>query len=269
MTEKIKSLMSMPPLASEHGAQVDSLILYIHYLMAALFVVWIIYFAYVLVRFRARAGAKADHTGYQGHASTWLEIGVAVVEGIILIGLAIPLWADAADGFPATKDASGQPIRDAQGKLAVTEVRVIAQQFAWNSRYPGNDGNFGKQDLQFVTGDNKFGVDPNDAGAKDDVTPPLNDIVIPVNKPAIFHITSMDVIHNFAVHPLRVMQDAIPGVMISTHVKPTLVGKYQITCAQLCGNSHYFMKGFLEVKSQEDYDKWVAEKSKGAATVLE
>jgi cytochrome c oxidase subunit 2 len=61
------------------------------------------------------------------------------------------------------------------------------------------------------------------------------------------------------------MQDAIPGISIATHCVPTMEGKYQITCAQLCGNSHYFMKGYLLVKSQADYDAWIAEKSKSGS----
>jgi cytochrome c oxidase subunit 2 len=136
---------------------------------------------------------------------------------------------------------------------------VTAQQFAWNSRYAGPDGKFGRQDLKYLTTDNKFGVDPADANAKDDVVPPLNEMALPVNKPAILRITSMDVIHNFAVHPMRIMQDAIPGISISTHFKPTQAGKYQITCAQLCGNSHYFMKGFLLVKTPEEFEAWLAQ----------
>jgi cytochrome c oxidase subunit 2 len=251
MTETLKNLMSFPPLASKHGADVDNLLLLVHYLMGFLFIVWICYFAYVLFRFRASRNAKADPVGYKGHATTYMEIGVAVVEGLLLIFFALPFWANAAEGFPAEKDA--------------TVVRVTAQQFAWNSRYAGKDGVFGKQDLKFLTTDNKFGVDPDDPAAKDDVVPPLNEMALPVNKPAILKITSMDVIHNFAVHPLRIMQDAIPGISIATHFIPTKEGKYQITCAQLCGNSHYFMKGYLFVKSQTDYDAWFAEKSKSGA----
>ncbi|MBI3882287.1 MAG: cytochrome c oxidase subunit II [Verrucomicrobia bacterium] len=269
MIQKIKDLMSFPPLTSLHGEKVDDLILYVHYLMGALFLVWIVYFVYVLFRFRSGANPKASYTGYTGHVSTYMEVGVAVIEGILLVGLAIPLWRNAADEFPQERDAKGALIVDKEGKPAVTVVRVTAQQFNWNFRYPGKDGFFGKQDLKFVSNDNKFGIDPADPNAKDDVTPPLGEMAVPVNKPVIIRLTSMDVIHNYAVHPMRIMQDAIPGVSIATHFTPLKEGKYQITCAQLCGNSHYFMKGALNVLSQDKYDAWLAEKSKGAATTLE
>lgn len=241
-------LMSLPPLASEHGVKLDNMMYYIHFLMALLFVIWIVYFAYTLFRFSAKRNPKASYTGYTGKASTWLEIGVAVFEGVLLVGMAIPLWAKAADGFPDAKDS--------------TVIRITAQQFAWNSRYPGPDGKFGPQDLKFLATENKFGIDMANKDSVDDILPPLNEIAVPVDKPVILNITSMDVIHSFAVHPLRITQDAIPGVSIATHFKPTRVGDYQITCAQLCGNSHYFMKGFFKVLTPEKYAEWIAKQPK-------
>jgi cytochrome c oxidase subunit 2 len=64
------------------------------------------------------------------------------------------------------------------------------------------------------------------------------------------------------VNPLRVTQDAIPGMKIPLWFKPTVEGDYMINCAQLCGNSHYFMKGIFKVMSQEKFNAWLAEKSK-------
>jgi cytochrome c oxidase subunit 2 len=85
-----------------------------------------------------------------------------------------------------------------------------------------------------------------------------------VNRPVIITITSKDVIHSFKVIAMRVTQDAIPGIPIPVHFTPTTVGLYQINCAQLCGNGHYSMShGRLYVDTQEDFDKWVAAKSKG------
>jgi cytochrome c oxidase subunit 2 len=46
-------------------------------------------------------------------------------------------------------------------------------------------------------------------------------------------------------------------------------GKYQIYCAQLCGNGHASMAGgMVVVESQTAYDKWLALKV-GAATSFE
>ena len=88
-----------------------------------------------------------------------------------------------------------------------------------------------------------------------------------MNKPVIIMLTSKDVIHSFKVIAMRVTQDAIPGMRIPLHFTPTEKGVYQINCAQLCGNGHSNMAGGrLYVDTQEDYDKWMAAKTKSAAT---
>ena len=37
----------------------------------------------------------------------------------------------------------------------------------------------------------------------------------------------------------------------------TETGQFEIACAELCGNSHYRMKGYLTVESEEDYNNWL------------
>ena len=104
-------------LASEHGKDVDRMILYVHYLMGILFVGWLAYFLYALFRFRASKNPKASYAGAQTHASSWIEVAVAAVEGVLLVGLSVPLWAKFADEFPAASEA--------------TSIRVVASQFQW------------------------------------------------------------------------------------------------------------------------------------------
>jgi cytochrome c oxidase subunit 2 len=85
--------------------------------------------------------------------------------------------------------------------------------------------------------------------------------MVPVGKPVIAHLTSLDVIHSFAIKSMRVCQDAIPGMTIPTWFTPVKEGEYKITCAQLCGNSHYGMYATLKVVSQAEYDQWLAAQS--------
>jgi cytochrome c oxidase subunit 2 len=92
----------------------------------------------------------------------------------------------------------------------------------------------------------------------------VNNFVVPVDKPVIAYISSLDVIHCFTSKPLRVTQDAIPGMVFPAHFTCKKLGTYQINCAQLCGMGHYKMRGTVKVVSQADYDKWVAEKSKSS-----
>jgi cytochrome c oxidase subunit 2 len=245
-------LLGLPPLASQHGADVDKLILYVHCLMAALFIGWFAYFLYVIFRFRKSKNPKADYTGVKSHASSYIEGAVAVVEGVLLLGFAVPLWSKAVDKFPPEKDS--------------TVIHVMAQQFMWNARYPGKDGEFGRSDVKFVSSTNTWGVDPSDPNGKDDFSPESsNVIVVPVNKPVIAYITSQDVIHSFKVNPLRITQDAIPGLKIPIWFTPDREGEYLINCAQLCGNGHSRMRGVLRVVSQQKYDAWVAERTKSAS----
>jgi len=251
-------LLGLPVLASKHGADVDKLIIFVHWLMGALFVGWICYFILALVKFHHKANPKADYVGIKGHASSYLELVVALVEGVLLLGFAVPLWAGAVDRFPTAAD---HPV----------VMRVVAQQFAWNVFYPGTDGEFGKQDYSLVTQDNPWGFDKSDPKGKDDFQT-LNEIHVVVNRPVIITLTSKDVIHSFKLIAMRVTQDAIPGVKIPLHFTPTKVGIYQINCAQLCGNGHSNMAGGrLYVDTQEDFDKWLAAKAKsgGGATSFE
>jgi cytochrome c oxidase subunit II len=247
--------LGLPMLASEHGRHVDTFILWVHYLMGVLFIGWLAYFLYALFRFRASKNPKASYAGAQTHASSYIEVTVAVIEAILLLFLAFPLWAKFADDFPPESEA--------------TSMRVVAEQFQWTAVYPGKDGKFGKQDFRLVSATNQLGWDYTDPLTKDNFQSDINTIVVPEGKPVIAHITSKDVIHSFKISPFRVTQDAIPGMSIPIWFKPITNGVFLINCAQLCGNSHYFMKGFFNVVNQQKYDEYVAAKTASAATAAQ
>src|SRR5205085_5626145 len=120
--------LGLPVLASEHGKEVDNLIIYVHLLMIVLFVGWLAYFAYALFRFHRSRNPKADYLGVRNHASNYIEVAVAVVEGVLLLGVAVPLWGKAVGGFPPESQS--------------TVVQIVGEQFRWNVRYPGKDGIF-------------------------------------------------------------------------------------------------------------------------------
>jgi cytochrome c oxidase subunit 2 len=248
-------ILNLPVLASEGGADTDRLITYLHWLMLVLFVGWILYFIYALIRFRKKANAKADYHGVRSHFSNYLELTVAGIEAVLLIFVAYPVWARHTTGFPKESDA--------------TLIQIVAEQFAWNARYPGPDGVFGRQDMSRVASTNIFGVDFEDPHSKDDVQGILNEIHVPVDKPVICYISSKDVIHSFRLMAMRVTQDAIPGMRIPIWFVPKKIGRYQIQCAQLCGNGHASMaSGRLVVESEEAFKKWLASKA-GATTSFE
>jgi cytochrome c oxidase subunit II len=250
----MEKFLLLPVMASENGKGTDQLIVYLHWLMIVLFIGWLAYFLFALFRFNQKRRAKADYHGVRSHFSNYLELTVAGIEAALLIFVAYPVWARHTSGFPKESEA--------------TVIQVVGQQFAWNARYAGNDGAFGKQDMKWVAETNIFGVLPDDPNGKDDVQV-LNEMHVPVNKPVICHISSKDVIHSFRLMAMRVTQDAIPGMRIPIWFQPVKEGRFQIYCAQLCGNGHAAMAGgMLVVESPEAYNKWLASKI-GATTSFE
>jgi cytochrome c oxidase subunit 2 len=250
METVIPRLLHLPPVASAHGAQVDRLLFYVHLLMFTLFIGWSLFFLYSLWRFRVRRHPRPDPAGVRSHWSSYLEVGVAVTEAFLLVAFAIPIWARsaAAGNFPSEKES--------------TVVRIIGRQFNWIARYAGPDGVFGRADAALISAQNPLGIDPGDAAGLDDIVVDNSEIVVPVDKPVIAHVSSLDVIHSFSVKPLRVTQDAVPGLSIPIWFKPTVAGTYQINCAQLCGNGHANMRGVLKVVSAAEYEDFVRAKAR-------
>jgi cytochrome c oxidase subunit 2 len=199
------------------------------------------------VRFRKSANPKASYTGAKGKLAKGLEIGVAVVEVVLLVFYAIPAWATRVAAFPAESEA--------------VVVRVTAEQFAWNVHYPGPDGQFGRRELSRVAADNPLGLDRNDAAAKDDITT-VNQLNVPVDRPVLVHLASKDVIHSFGLFEMRVKQDAIPGMEIPVWFTPSRIGEYEIACSQLCGIGHFRMRGFINVMTADNFRNFLAEEAK-------
>ena len=201
----MQEFLGLPLDASAHGPEIDNMMGMIHWLMFALFIGWGIFFVYTLIRFRRSRQKAANSVGVKGHTSSYLEVAVALFEIVLIVGFAVPLWAKRVNAFPDEKEA--------------TVVRVVAEQFAWNIHYPGDDGKFGRTDINLVSSDNPLGLDRNDPDAKDDIVT-INQLNLPVGKPVIVRLTSKDVIHSFGIPLLRVKQDVIPGQLIPVWFKP-------------------------------------------------
>jgi cytochrome c oxidase subunit 2 len=257
--ESVENIMTqwlgLPPLAAAHGGQIDNLLGWMHIFMFILFVGWSAFFVYVLIRFRRSRNPVANYAGVKSHSSSYLEVGVLVVELVLLFGFSIPLWASRVDRLPPENEA--------------LIVHVTGEQFAWNVRYAGPDRVFGRTDIKLIDlQSNPLGIDRSDPAAKDDVTT-LNQLYLPVNKPIIVKLRSKDVIHSFGVPEFRVKQDAIPGLTIPIWFVPNVTTEemrtrtgnsqfqYEIACAQLCGLGHYRMRAFVTVQSAEEFEKWM------------
>lgn len=245
----ILKIFGLPELASQHGELVDHMDGLVHWFMAVLFIGWSVYLARVFYRYNAKRNPKADYHGVTGHATTHIEIAVVIVEAVLLLGFAFPLWSRQADDFPTGPE--------------VVKVRAVGEQFAWNFHYAGTDGMLGGVNPKLITGSNPIGRDAKDPNGNDDyVSAAL--LKLPVGRPVIIDVRSKDVIHNLALVPMRAAQDATPGVKSHMWFTPTKTGTWDIICGQLCGTNHSQMKATLEVVSTEEYDAWVKEQSADA-----
>ena len=175
-----------------------------------------------VLKYRAAPGRTAHYL----HGNTLLEVVWTIVPALILVGLTIASQKTWHQIRPAPAALEGLP-----------QVEVLAEQFAWNIRYPGPDGVF---------------------ETADDVTT-INQLHLPVGESMLIKIRSKDVIHSFFVPEFRIKQDAVPGLPTQVWIQPTRAGEYEIRCAELCGLGHYRMRGFATTESREAFNQWLVE----------
>jgi cytochrome c oxidase subunit 2 len=200
-----------------------------------------------IYRFRAKKNPRANYYGVRNHASTHIEVGVIITEIVLLLGFAYPLWGRRVDEFP-------------QDGADIVRVRAVGEQFRWIFHYAGADGKFGRVDAELMSATELIGLDPGDPNGKDDFTS-VQELILPINRRAIIGVTSKDVIHNLALVPMRIAQDATPGVEAHMWFVPQKTGTWDIVCGQLCGANHANMRATLEVKHEAEFDTWFKEKS--------
>ena len=234
----------LPAAASAHAGTLDAVLTSVHTHMLLIFVVWLAVFVVALIKFRRGANPTARQQGVRG---LWPAIaigGVIVGDVIILATQALPAWSERIAPPPA-------------GVMPV-EIRIAAEQFAWNIHYPGPDRVFGRTGQTFVSASNPVGIDRQDPAAADDIGL-LNVLMLPINRTAVIQLTSRDVIHSFTLNEMRVKQDANPGMTARVWFTPVVTGDWEIACSQLCGLGHYRMRGEYHVVDQAAWDRWQTE----------
>jgi cytochrome c oxidase subunit II len=232
----------MPELASVHGQAIDNQLLFTMSIMGAIFVLAHLVLGWFIWRYRSTANGRARYWPNHPRLEAAWTIGTAV----LFIGLGIQgnrVWARYLDE-KAPADA--------------LTIEVTAQQFAWNIRYPGADGRFGRTDAKLIDDSlgNYLGIDPADSAGNDDIVT-QNVAAVPVNRAVRVVLRSKDVTHSFFVPQLRVKQDAVPGLAIPVHFAVVRPGAYEIACAELCGMQHHKMRGRLHVMSDGEFHSWL------------
>ena len=234
----------MPELASRHGAGIDAMLHYLLVTVGGLFLLGYLTLAYFIWRGSRRTtiGPRFASRKVQWILSGGLGLSMAAIAegGVLAIGM--PVWAEYFDSSPPADAVA---------------IEVTAQQFAWNVRYPGPDGTFGRTDSRLVDDtSNALGLVPNDAAGKDDIVT-INEIAVPVGRTVRIRLRSKDVIHSFFLPNFRVKQDAVPGMTPEMVFVPTLPGDFEIACAELCGLAHYRMRGAFHVMTDAQFADWL------------
>lgn len=182
-----------------------------------------------------------------------VEILWTVLTATVLVALLVNSEIDAR-----ALAGSGEGSGSASGPVV---IEVVAQQFAWNFRLPGEDGIFGRTDPRLVDQAelNFIGLDKKDPASEDDIVLPQGLMILPAGRKVEVHLRSMDVIHSFFVAPFRVKRDAMPGIEGVFTFTPTTPGSFELACAEHCGLGHYRMRALVEVVPEGEWAAKVKE----------
>lgn len=278
--------------ASEHGSQVDTLM--IISLIIIFFVQTVTQFLlhYFAFKYKGEKGRKAlffaDNNTLE---AVWTIIPVITLAGLIIYGLFT--WTDIMN-----IDEESDPI----------VVELYAQQFNWKARYAGEDNVLGQANVRLIDIDraNILGVDESDPNAQDDVI--TTELHLPVGRPVLFKMRSQDVLHSAYMPHFRAQMNCVPGMITQFSFTPTIttvemrqkqetidkVSKineirkekskelvaeglealdpyefdYLLLCNKICGKSHYNMQMKIVVESQEEFDAWMQEQTKFQNSLL-
>jgi cytochrome c oxidase subunit 2 len=227
------------PLASNWQPMDDTLTITL-VITGIFFIAINVFVAYMLVRFRHREGHRAAHEPESRKLERWL-IGGTTVGIMALLAPGLVVYANY--------------VREPHDALV---LEVLAQQWQWRFRFPGADGKLGATDARFFSATNPFGIDPADPGGQDDVLIDGDEVHLPLGKPVLVLMRSHDVLHDFFVPNFRARMNTVPGQVSRFWFTPTVAGRYEALCAQLCGVGHANMRGFVVVEDPANYGAWRA-----------
>ena len=247
--------------ASEMGQKIDLMLYITIAVTGVVFVITQILLFWFAFKYQENDERKAFYFPH----NTKLELLWTTVPAIfltVLVVFGLKYW------FKITSDAP---------KDAVV-VEVTGHQFAWDFRYPGADNILGKKNYKLSKGANNLGVDFNDPASLDDIHV-TSTMHIPVNRPVKFVINAQDVIHYVGLPHFRMKMDAVPGIPTTMWFTPIYTTEqmkertgnpnfvYEISCDQICGKSHFSMRGMIIVESEADYKMWLSTQKSEYATL--
>ena len=228
------------PVASNWGGMDDTIIL-TFWVTGAVFIAVCLFMAYCTWRYRYQKDRKAEYKPEDKKLEfhlTWLTtLGV-----VVMLAPGLVVWHKYVN---VPKEA--------------LNVEVVAYQWGWKYRLPGEDGILGKTDIKFVSSENPFGLNLDDPNGKDDLLVNDGDLHLQINKPVKFLLRSLDVLHNFYVPQFRGKMDMVPGLVTFYWLTPIRTGDFEVLCAEFCGTGHYAMRGRVFVDEEKKYHQWLAQ----------
>jgi cytochrome c oxidase subunit II len=242
--------------ASVEGMQIDKMLYMTIGVTGVIFIITQILLFWFCFKYQERDGQKATFFAH----STKLELLWTTVPAIFLTILVV-------FGLINWFKMTGNPPDGA------AVVEITGHQFGWEMRYPGKDNILGKKDYKKYNtpSGNTLGVDFDDVNSLDDLH--TTEMHLVVGKPVKLVINSQDVIHDVGLNHFRMKMDAVPGIPTTLWFTPQITTAdmkvktgnpnfvYEISCDQLCGKSHFSMRGVIVVEKQAEYNKWIAEQT--------
>ena len=279
----------LPVAASEHGLEIDQLMLVT---MVLIFVVGIVtqwllhYFAFV---YRGSKDKKALFYA-ENHKLEfiWTIIPVIVLAVLIIYGLFT--WTDIM-----SFDEDDDPM----------VVELYAYQFDWRARYGGLDNTLGEANVRLIEGINQLGVDVSDPNAQDDKV--VTELHLPIGKKVLFKMRAQDVLHSAYMPHFRAQMNCVPGMITQFAYTPNITTKDMrleedviakvkyineirtaknidliakgeealemydfdllLLCNKICGSNHFNMQMNIIVETEEEFNIWISEQGTIAETL--
>ena len=205
------------------GASFDFNVLFVM-AVPVIVAIWV-YMVYAIVMWRSSRGGPEPVGGPEARGHLGIQLGWILATTLIVLFLA---------GFGTYELVQPEGAGGGQGPTPiwtpashhVLEVQVIGQQWKWTYRYPSFGG--------FET----------------------PQLVIPEDTTVAFHVTSLDVIHDFWAYQLGVKADANPGQDNVAYTTPRQLGTFMVRCDELCGLWHGAMYNSGTVVPPAEFETW-------------
>ncbi|MDB5229928.1 MAG: cytochrome c oxidase subunit [Chitinophagaceae bacterium] len=241
------------PAASDHGEKVDSMLWITLWITGITFIITQVLLFWFSFRYQESKTRKVYFLAHNNKLELlWTVVPAIALTVLVVIGL--KNWFKFTSEAPANSQV----------------VEVTGKQFNWIYRYPGKDGVLGKRYYKEINDEkgNTLGQLWDDKNNFDDVVS-TEALYIVKGRPVKLIIGSRDVIHDVGLSHFRLKIDAVPGIPTTMWFTPKYTTKemqeitgnpnfqYELSCDQMCGNSHYSMRGIVKVVTQPEYDEWM------------